>query len=97
MRYAYPVEVKRAADGVTVTCLDVPELVATGSSRAEALLRAADALVTAIDGSPAGSLSVSVPSFRYRTVRTVLRDAVLDAARAATAALDVANRRVSFG
>ena len=44
----------------------------------------------ACDGSPAGSLSVSVPSFRYRTVRAALRDAVLDAARAATAALAVA-------
>src|ERR1700681_3659279 len=49
------------------------------------------------DGSPAGSLSVSVPSFRYRTVRTALRDAVVDAARAATAALDAVPRRVSLG
>jgi len=49
------------------------------------------------DGSPAGSLSVSVPSFRYRTVRTASRDAVLAAARAATAALDIAHRRVSLG
>ena len=48
-------------------------------------------------GSPAGSLSVSVPSFRYRTVRTSLRDAVVDAARAATAALDTIPRRVSLG
>lgn len=48
-------------------------------------------------GSPAGSLSVSVPSFRYRTERTALRDAVLDAARSATAALDTAHRRVSLG
>jgi IclR family acetate operon transcriptional repressor len=60
----------------------------------------------AADGSPAGSLSASVPSFRYRTVRTALRDAVLDAARAATAALaasaspdapNAAHRRVSLG
>jgi DNA-binding IclR family transcriptional regulator len=49
------------------------------------------------DGSPAGSLSVSVPSFRYRTVRSTSRDAVVDAARAATAALDTAHRRVSLG
>lgn len=48
MRYAYPVDVKNAADGVTVTCPDVPELVAAGASRAAALLRAADALVTAL-------------------------------------------------
>ncbi|HEY0615393.1 MAG TPA: IclR family transcriptional regulator [Candidatus Elarobacter sp.] len=49
------------------------------------------------DGSPAGSVSVSVPSFRYRTVRGAARDAVLDAARAATAALDADHRRVSLG
>ena len=49
------------------------------------------------DGSPAGSLSVSVPSFRYRGVRAALRDAVVDAARSATAALDTAHRRVSLG
>jgi len=49
------------------------------------------------DGSPAGSLSVSVPSFRYRTVRTALRDCVVDASRAATTALQTARRRVSLG
>jgi DNA-binding IclR family transcriptional regulator len=49
------------------------------------------------DGSPAGSLSVSVPSFRYRGVRASVRDAVLGAARAATAALDTVHRRVSLG
>jgi DNA-binding IclR family transcriptional regulator len=58
-------------------------------------------------GDPAGSLSVSVPSFRYRTLRTALRDAVVDAARAATAALagsasssgapNAVQRRVSLG
>jgi IclR family acetate operon transcriptional repressor len=51
----------------------------------------------AYDGTPAGSVSVSVPSFRYRTVRNTVRDAVLDAGRAATAALDTAHRRVSLG
>ena len=49
------------------------------------------------DGSAAGSVSVSVPSFRYRTVRGAVRDAVVDAARAATSALDTAHRRVSLG
>jgi DNA-binding IclR family transcriptional regulator len=49
------------------------------------------------DGTPAGSLSVSVPSFRYRGVRGSLRDAVIGAARAATDALLTAHRRVSFG
>lgn len=57
MRYAYPVEIEEAADGVTVTCPDVPELVTDGATRAEALERAADALVTALslyveDGRP---------------------------------------------
>jgi IclR family transcriptional regulator, acetate operon repressor len=49
------------------------------------------------DGKPGGSLSVSVPSFRYRTVRSALRDAVTAAARNATAALDTASRRASLG
>ncbi|HZX68329.1 MAG TPA: IclR family transcriptional regulator [Candidatus Elarobacter sp.] len=49
------------------------------------------------DGRPAGSVSVSVPSFRYRSVRSAVRDAVLDAARAATCALDAAHRRVCLG
>ena len=49
------------------------------------------------DGSPAGSLSVSVPSFRYRAARAAVRDAVLDAARAATAALTDEPGRVSLG
>jgi DNA-binding IclR family transcriptional regulator len=51
----------------------------------------------AADGSPAGSVSVSVPSFRFRTVRSAVRDAVLDAARAATAVLDTVPRRISLG
>jgi IclR family transcriptional regulator, acetate operon repressor len=49
------------------------------------------------DGVPAGSLSVSLPSFRYRTARAAVRDAVIQAARAATAALDAAQGRVSVG
>ncbi len=49
------------------------------------------------DGGPAGSVSVSVPSFRYRAVRGAVRDAVLEAARAATAALDTVHRRISLG
>jgi IclR family acetate operon transcriptional repressor len=49
------------------------------------------------DGEPAGSVSLSVPSFRYRTSRTAARDAVLDAAHAATAALAATHRRVFLG
>ncbi len=48
MRYAYPIEVQEAADGVTVTCPDMPEMITDGQTRAEALERAADALVTAL-------------------------------------------------
>ena len=56
-RYCYPVRVHEAADGVTVTCPDVPELITEGASRDEALARAADALATALsfyidDGRP---------------------------------------------
>jgi len=49
------------------------------------------------DGSAAGSLSVSVPSFRYRAARVAAREAVLAAARAATAALAADSRRTSLG
>jgi len=57
MRYAYPAEVTEAPDGVTVTFPDVPEAITDGTTRAEALERAADALVTALsfyveDGKP---------------------------------------------
>ena len=48
MRYAYPVDLLEAPDGVTVTCPDIPELVTDGTTRAEALERAADALATAL-------------------------------------------------
>jgi IclR family acetate operon transcriptional repressor len=46
---------------------------------------------------PAGSLSVSTPAFRYRSVRAAVRDAVVEAAQAASTALDTAYRRVSLG
>ena len=49
------------------------------------------------DGSPAGSISVSVPSFRFRGARASVRDAVLAAAQAATAALDTVHRSVTLG
>lgn len=48
MRYAYPAEVIEASDGVTVTFPDVPEVVTDGATRAEAMERAADALVSAL-------------------------------------------------
>ena len=49
------------------------------------------------DGSPAGSISVSVPSFRFRGARASVREAVVAAAQAATAALDTVHRSVSLG
>jgi antitoxin HicB len=48
MRFAYPVEIEAAADGVTVTCPDVPEMVTSGDTREEAIGHAADALVSAL-------------------------------------------------
>lgn len=57
MRFAYPIEVNEAADGVTVAFPDVPEAITAGVTRAEAIERAADALVSALsfyveDGEP---------------------------------------------
>jgi antitoxin HicB len=48
MRYVYPVVVEIAADGVTVTFPDVPEAITCADTEAEALTRAAEALVTAL-------------------------------------------------
>ncbi len=89
MRYAYPVDVKEAADGVTVTCPDVPELVTSGASRAEAAARAADALVTALafyvdegqplprPSAPRGRPMVSVAALE--AAKLALHDAMLAA------------------
>jgi antitoxin HicB len=89
MRYAYPVELSEAEDGVTVTCADIPELVTDGTTRAEALERAADALVTALslyveDGkslprpsSADGRPVVSVTALE--SAKLALHDAMLDA------------------
>ena len=57
MRYEYPVDLLEEADGVTVTAPDVPEMATCGDTRAEALERAQDALVSALsfyvdDGRP---------------------------------------------
>ena len=37
MRYAYPVEIDEAEDGVTVTFPDVSEAITCGGTRAEAM------------------------------------------------------------
>jgi antitoxin HicB len=48
MRFAYPIEIDEASDGVTVTFPDLPEAITHGTTRAEAIERAADALVSAL-------------------------------------------------
>jgi antitoxin HicB len=48
MRYAYPANVQQEAEGVTVTFPGVPEAITCGTTPAEALERAADALVSAL-------------------------------------------------
>ena len=48
MRYAYPAILAEAPDGVTVTFPDVPEAVTCAATRAEAEVRAADALLSTL-------------------------------------------------
>ena len=48
MRYAYPVEIEEAPDGITITCPDIPEMVTFGATRSESLEQAADALISAL-------------------------------------------------
>lgn len=49
MDFLYPVDLDKAADGVTVTFPDVQEAVTHGADVDEALLRAIDALETALE------------------------------------------------
>jgi antitoxin HicB len=48
MRYAYPVDIMEAPEGVTVTFPDVPEAITCGDTTTEALAQAQDALVSAL-------------------------------------------------
>ncbi|MDA8050846.1 MAG: type II toxin-antitoxin system HicB family antitoxin [Rhodospirillales bacterium] len=48
MRYAYPAAIVEEPEGFTVTFPDVPEAITAGATRAEALERACDVLVTAL-------------------------------------------------
>jgi antitoxin HicB len=87
MRFVYPAEIDEAADGVTVTCPDVPEMVASGTTRAEALAQAPDALVSALSfyvdddhalppPSPArGRTLIAVPALE--AAKLALHDAML--------------------
>jgi antitoxin HicB len=81
MRYAYPVEIEEAADGVTITCPDVPEMVTDGDTVGDALSHAADALVSALsfyvdDGRP-------IPRPSPLRGRTVVAVTALEAAKLA--------------
>jgi Uncharacterised protein family (UPF0150). len=89
MRFAYPIEVNEAADGVTIAFPDVPEAVTDGGTRAEAIERAADALVSALsfyveDGEPLprpspakGRPMISVTALE--AAKLALHDAMIEA------------------
>src|SRR3712207_2293415 len=64
MRYAYPAEVSEEADGVTVTCPDVPEMVTGGwgDDAAANLDAASDALETALSGYAEDGRPIPKPS-----------------------------------
>jgi antitoxin HicB len=81
MRYAYPVDLEEAADGVTVTCPDVPEMVTEGDTRAEALRHAADALVSALSLYVEDGRSLPRPSAAHG--RPVVTVTALEAAKLA--------------
>ena len=81
MRFAYPAEISAGPDGVTVTFPDVPEAITDGATRAEALERAADALVSALSlYVDAGERLPSPSPVRGRPMVSV---AVLEAAKLA--------------
>jgi antitoxin HicB len=81
MRYAYPVVIEEAGDGVTVTCPDVPAMVTDGATRDEALERAADALVTALSFYTDAGMPLPRPSAARG--RPVVSVTVLEAAKLA--------------
>lgn len=81
MRYCYPAEVAPSAEGVTVTFPDVPEAIATGTTTADALDQARDALISALsfyieDGNP-------LPPPSAAAGRPLVAVAVLEAAKLA--------------
>lgn len=89
MRYTYAAEVLEEPDGITVTFPDVPGAITCGDTRAEALARAEDALVSMMAAlvednqpiprpSPArGRLLISVPALA--AAKLALHDAMLAA------------------
>ncbi len=50
LRFAYPVTLEDADDGVLVSFVDIPEALTSGPDRAEALSEAADCLLAALGG-----------------------------------------------
>jgi antitoxin HicB len=79
MHYAYPVVVEKAADGITVTCPNVPEMLTCGETTEEAIERAEDALVSALSFYVDDNRLLSVPS--AADGRPVVRIPVQEAAK----------------
>jgi antitoxin HicB len=79
MRYAYPVEISEAADGVTLTFPDVPEVITCGATVEEALRRAPDALATGLSFYVADLRSLPVAS--PANGRVVISVGALEAAK----------------
>lgn len=89
MRFAYPADILEEADGVTVTFPDVPEAITSGETRAEALERAADALISALSGYVDAGEHVPRPSadrgrpavsvMALEAAKLALHEAMLDA------------------
>jgi antitoxin HicB len=89
MHFAWPIEIQEEPEGFTVTFPDVPGAVTWGETRAEAMERAEDALVSVIsamieDGqavplpsAPRGRPKVSVPPLD--AAKIALHDAMLKA------------------
>ena len=103
MRHEYSVDLLEAADGVTVTAPDVSELVTCGDTRAEALERAQDAMVSALsfhvdDGKP---LPAPSPADGRPVVSVPLLEATKLALHEAMVAAKVSNvelgRRMGLG
>ncbi|HEX3984373.1 MAG TPA: type II toxin-antitoxin system HicB family antitoxin, partial [Acidisoma sp.] len=81
MRYAYPAEITKAADGVTVTFPDVPEAITCAASAAEALEQARDALVSALSFYVDDGSAIPLPS--AAAGRPMIAVTVLEAAKLA--------------
>jgi antitoxin HicB len=86
--FTYPASLKREVKGLTVTFRDLPEAIAHGVNRSDALLHAADCLDEAIANRIITGLTIPVPSRASRTEDLVAVPALM----AAKAALHLAIR-----